>query len=706
MDEPEIDLRRIFGTIRRQLRIIVAAVIVAAAVAGIAIFSLTPIYTSSALILIDPSKKNLLDPEAQLIGSSASDSARIDSEVELMRSDNILLDVVRSLDLVKSEEFGPSLGLRAQLMALLRIGNISLPTGEEALNQTLGKVRRAISVQRRALTYLISVEARSESPALAADLANAAASAYIADQVDSKVESVLASQSILNTRIEDARAKLAESEVSFDQFIQQNLDRIAQNSSRSDIRRLQEQFDALRSVRQQSASTAELVSDRLAEGDWQTIVASLQSDALTELEQQREALTDQLTTSDAQSPGSVDLRARLAQIEAEMRSAAEGEISGLRASIQSSEAEEDKLRQELRQIVLQGDLPPEILTQIYEVQQNAQIARDQYQNLLSRSQDLDAQANLQIADGRVVSPALAPSTASFPNNTIILALAIMGGLAVGVALAFLYENFVGGFVSEDQLESVLRVRVAGSVPFAKMPSERDSLADTVLTSPLSAFAESIRRIRASIDQSLRHQDPAMARVIVVSSTAPHEGKSTLALALGRSYAQAGQNTLLIDGDMRKPSIHRHVGADPSFGLLEYLKDPNDGQIEITSIVSRDQSGLSLVLGARRSDVPTDQLIMQPAFRRLIDASRRTFDVVVIDTPPVGPVVDALYVARFADVVLFISKWGATSQSDAKQAVGLLQSSVDDATPTLAVLNGTHASQSNYYRKYGAYYSEA
>src|SRR5688500_10341081 len=201
MPENEIDIRAIFGLLRRRLRLIIVTVVAIVTLAGLATFALTPIYSATALVLVDPSRKDLLDPETSM-GNSASDSARVESEVELVRSDNVLMTVIEQLDLVSDDEFGVKLDLRSCLLAMMRLDDGAPPTGDQALSQVLNKVRSSVTAQRRGLTYLIAIQARSESPARAAELANAITNAYITDQVASKVTSTLASRDILRARIE------------------------------------------------------------------------------------------------------------------------------------------------------------------------------------------------------------------------------------------------------------------------------------------------------------------------------------------------------------------------------------------------------------------------------------------------------------------------------------------------------------------------
>lgn len=702
MEDAEVDLRNVLGLLRRQLRLIVASVIVVVTLAGLVTFSLTPIYSATALILVDPSRKNLLDPDAQ-IGSGVSDSARIDSEVEILRSDNVLLKVIEAENLTADAELGASLSLRERILTLLRLYEPQPPTAAEALHQVLNNLRNAVSIQRRGLTYLISVQGRSPDSEQAARIANAVAGAYIDDQVAAKVASTLSSRDILQARIQQARDAITASEGAFDSFIDGNVARIATEIGRPDLMQTRQQIAQLEANRRARSQLADAAQADLANADWQALVASLQSSALTELARQRTELTARLATADA-----TDLNEQLAALEISLRDTASLEVAGLRNAITAAQQQETELRQQLRQSVLASALPAAILTDLYGLRQNAELARSQYQLLLSRLQDLETQADLQVADSRIVSPALAPQSPAFPNRPLIMALAGFGAIGLGIALAFLYENFIGGFTSEAQLGAVLKTRVASAVPRQKARADKESLANLMVAAPLSVFAESVRRLRATLQQTLRNGKPAAdddkGRVIMISSTAPGEGKTTLALSLARSYALSGSRTLLIDCDLRKPSLHRHLGLEPSHGLLEFL-DGNemDG---LNGIISADtMTDATFIVGAHRSDVPTDQLLTGQSFARLMRAARHTFDVVILDTPPVGPVVDALYVAPVADAIVFVTRWVSTSQLDAKQALASLTEAMAPGTGIVAIINQQDRTRASYMRKYGAYYTE-
>lgn len=710
MEESEIDIRGILGLLRRRLTLIVSTTILVVGIAAAVTFTLTPLYSASALVLVDPSRKNVLDDSAVSGASSAADNARIDSEVELARSDNVLLKVIEREQLIFDDEFGVSVGLTARLLSFLGVPPPALPTGQEALNQSLNKLRNAISVQRRGLTYLISLQARSEDPAMASDLANALAEVYIEDQLSSKISSAVASLEVIQSRLEQARTGIVASETAYDQFIADNIDAIARDSGRTDLANLQNQIAALETARTQSASLANTVQVAIADNDINAIVANLESEALNALEQQRQRLERDLADGTGTAT-ELDLRAELSRIEQSILETANSEVSALQQELQGVEDQTASLRQTLRSEVIGSALSADTLTQIFELQQNAELARRQYQTLLSRAQDLEAQVDLQLADSRIVSTALPPDAPAFPNRRLILILAGLAGLGLGVGLAFLYENLVGGFTTDEQVATVLKRPVAATVPRQQAKSEAASHADLVVASPLSIFSESIRRARTAIDQATRHaqrnsDSEDRGRVILVTSSNPNEGKTTMSLALARSAAMSGQSVLLIDCDLRKPSVHRHLGLEPDTGLLDLLQSRESDQMASlkTIIVSDPLSSASVVVGSRRSNAPTDQLLDNPSFHRILKAARRSFDYVILDTPPVGPVVDALYLCRQADAIAFVVKWASTSQSEAKKNIDALERAAGDDIPLLVALTQQEQSRSEYYKKYSGYYS--
>lgn len=710
MNDQGFDLRSILGLLRRQAKLIAITVLAVLVVATAAVFTMKPIYTASTLVLVDPSRKDLLDPNVQL-GSGSGESARVDSEVELAKSEATLLQTIEDENLIDDPEFGVRLGWRDTVLGFFRIAEPKLPTGDEALQSVMAKLRESITVQRRGLTFMLAIQARSPDPTTAARIANAVAAAYIKVQLDAKIRSTLASRDIIQSRIAGASGAVAESEGAFDKFVEDNIDTITEETGRTDLAALRAQLKEIGASRARDVAMTDLVQRSLEQRDWAAVSANLGSQAISALTAQRQQLVNSLADTVDGSQQSIDLRAEVAKLDSQLESSTAEELTTMRQRVATYQSQASDVRTQLRTSILSSDLPPAVLTNIYELQQNAEIARTQYQTLLSRLRELEAQAYLQVADSRVVSQTLPPSEPSFPNPRQILTLAGLAALGLGVGLAFLRENFVGGFTSEAQLHSFLRGPVISAVPRqkeARIGAGEGGIGEHMVSSPLSIFAESVRRIRVGIDQALQRsqagQPAAGGIVIMVSSASPGEGKSTLALSIMRAYALAGHKTLLIDCDLRKPSIHRQLGLEPSTGLLEYLSHAVKEDALPSIMTVDDESGAQVVLGARRSDIATDSLLSSTTFARLISAARTTFDIIILDTPPVGPVVDGLYLVKHADAIVFVVRWASTSQHDVRHAVTLLQGAKKPEAEILAVLNQQEISRSAYAGKYAGYYT--
>lgn len=712
MDEQEIDLRAILGVLRRHVRLIVLVVVTVLVITGGVVYSLKPEYTATTLVYVDTARKDLLDPEALAGGSSAADNARVDSEVEIVRSIPTLLRVIQDANLLNDPEFMPKLGLRQELMAFLRLAEPTLPTGEEALNNLVDRLRGSISVQRRGLTYLIAINSEAASPETAARIANATADAYIALQIQSKTQSVLNSLDVLEPRIAEATTRLAQSEGAFDTFVEDNATRLSASDS-SNIATLRQQLAQATSERERLGGIVDSASQSLQQLNYEQLASSLQSEAVAGLEKQRTDLLNRLNSLEPSSTDAVDLRGSLSQVEQRLKTTAQQEIQGLQQQVSTYQDEASGLRDQVRQRFLASDLPPDVLTNIYELQQNSTLARSNYERLVARVNDLRAQADLQVADSRVVAQATPPNSPSFPNSRLILVLAGLAAVGLGVGLAFVVDNFVGGFTSTDQLETVTRREVITGIPLQR-PNKREdghiaSAADLVVTSPLSHYSESLRRVRLRLDQLLAtpRADGRQRRgkVILVTSSLPVEGKTTTALALARTYGVAGQRVLIIDADLRKPSLHKQLNIESTSGLHEYLAGEISPE-ESKSIINRDtQSGISVVLSANQSNLPTEHLLTSKTFVQLIEAATQAFDIVVIDTPPAGVVVDGVYLMQFADVILFLTRYASTTQREVLNALKTIDRSKSEETPLVLAMTQEPGNARSYNYKYSSYYTD-
>ncbi|MFD1914502.1 tyrosine-protein kinase domain-containing protein [Halodurantibacterium flavum] len=290
--------------------------------------------------------------------------------------------------------------------------------------------------------------------------------------------------------------------------------------------------------------------------------------------------------------------------------------------------------------------------------QELEAGRRHYMVHLDRLRDLDAQTILQVADSRLVSAAVIPATPAFPNRRMTLAVALALGLGLGLGAAFLREFHAGGVTTQRQLQNLLGLPVLAAVPPAALLLPADGIA----TDPLGPFAEAVRKIRLGLDRD-------GAQVVLVASALAGEGKSTISLALARSFEGAGRRVLLIDSDLRHPGLHELAGLAPELGLLDYLRAPDRAG---PAFCLRDPfSGAEIIAGAAAATGPTDTLLTDGAFARLVAEAREVFDVIILDSPPVLPVVDARLVARHADAILLVAGTGYATRSELLQAAGEL-----------------------------------
>jgi capsular exopolysaccharide synthesis family protein len=704
----EIDLRRVLDLLRRRARLIIVTMLATLALATLVTVSLKPVYSASALVLVDPTSKNLLAPDSQAT-SGSSDSARVDSEAAIVVSDSNLLEVIKELNLVSDPELGVRLGLADTILAWLRMGDAQLPTGDEALADVLASLHKAVKAERNGLTFLIEVSARSRDKAKAAQLANTVAKVYVRRQIDAKINSTLEARDVLRARLSDASAAVVKTENAFDDFLSRNMETIISSTGRQDIADLRQRLVATETERTRLTGLADLVSRSSADKQWTSLASALGSDALKALEAQRQQVLGDIARNAPDAPAAVDLRKQLAQIEENLSKASSRELSSLQGEITTARGRESDLRDNLRRSVLASDLPTDVLAQIYEIQQSSEVARAQYQTLLVRLNDLETQSALQVADSRIVSDALVPDKPSFPNVPLMLAVTALGAVGLGVLVALLYENYVGGFTSDRQLEAVLKVKTIAVVPRVRTVRDdttdgsADTPANALLDAPMSAYAEAMRSARVALDQIIRRRPTADGGTIVmVSSAVPNEGKSSVALSLARAYAISGRKTLLMDCDLRRPSLARLLKLDPRVTLADLLSaDVSSDNLE-AAVQQDPRTPLQVLLSARRPAPRTDHLVAETSFAPLLADARRSFDVIILDTPPIIPVADGRWIAELADIVVLVVKWSATLQQDAHRALDLVEAAKGHDVEVVALLNQTDGSTAGE-RKYSGYY---
>ncbi|MDA7474855.1 Wzz/FepE/Etk N-terminal domain-containing protein [Planktomarina temperata] len=697
-DGTEIDIRALLGVIRRQSRIILYTIASILIVTLAYLFTVTPKYTAVSLISIEPNRDVLSESVAALNNTGAI-SAAVEGEAEIIKSNDVLLALIRTQGLLDDDEFGVTLSNWDRLRNMIGLEVAEEASGTAELQSSITRLREAISVRRKGLTYLIEVGVTSSSPEKAANLSNALAREYITRQIQNKVERTIRARDILSRRVSVAKTELEGIEGEVDGFLTDFIDDFVLQTGREDLKALQIDLDAqtreLEAYRERLAALTSATSGKA----WDRLSDDLVGDATRALLQKRRALNAKLRDTEDGIDAAV-LRAELEALEEDLAEAATDDLRLTRVTVNEFQSSRDSLQQELRTSVLNADLPAGALTDLYQLQQEGGIARSQYQDLLRRLRQLDTLASLQIADATVASQAQAPNRASFPRKKLVLALALVLSAGLGLGLGFLNEFFVGGFASEDQLRDVLKARDVISVP--AISDEGEDVANAIIEAPLSAFSESFRQLKKAVDKLLRGKTSEGASVVLLTSAVPAEGKSTSGLSLARTYQQSGLRTVLVDLDLRKPSLGSKLGLEQNESLLNFLSGEAELESLATAAHTESASGLSMILGGGRPDVPTDSLMGSKRMRELVAHLRTQFDVIVLDTAPVLPVVDTLYLLDEADAVLQMVRFASTNQRDVRRAFGRITQETREGVETIPVLTMEQQQRGAYY--YRGYYS--
>lgn len=698
----EIDLKNLFGILRRQLRIIIYATIAAVALAMVYLFSVTPKYTATALIAIEPNRNILTDVGSEISNSTAL-SATVDGEIEILRSNDLVKSLVATQGLISDEEFGVQLGQVSRWRSLLGFEVDQEIDPDRAVLGVVNRVKSAISVSRLGRTYLIQVSFTSETPEKAMILVNALAEHYIESSVQKKIEATLVARDIISSRVAAAREELELAEENVELFLDEFTAQYISQSKRPELLALESQIAERDLTISELETLLSSSSSSLQSRDWAALDAQILSEASQNLIRQRDDLNRQIEQSDADLDVEA-LRAALAVLDDQIAAATADDLSATRRDIASFRTERDEFEANLRGEVLSSDLPAGALTNLYQLQQEGEIARNQYQDLLQRLRQLDTLSELQVADASIASSALEPTGASFPNRRLTLAVSIVLGLMLGVGIGLLSEFVIGGVVSEDQLADLLRVPNAVGVPALNDEKDPMGIASAVMNAPMSGFAESFRQLKHALESQMarkKPQDDGQGRVILVTSAVPFEGKTTSATSLARTLALAGNRVVIVDMDLRKPSISERIGVEPNDSLLKYLSKELDFEALGRAYGEEQETGLSYLVGGGRAKVPTDALIGSPRAKKVFEVLREGFDYVIIDSAPVLPVVDTLYLAPYVDAVVMAVRYASTAQRDAVRAYQRITNEMPDDVsfvPMLTMEEGQRR-RAYYYRGY-------
>ena len=418
---------------------------------------------------------------------------------------------------------------------------------------------------------------------------------------------------------------------------------------------------------------------------------------------QREA--DLLARYNSRHPAVVNVEAEKQDIQRSIAAETQRMVESVKNEYALAKARETATERAMREATGQGGLDSEDAVRLRELERTAAVNKSLFEDFLQKAKVSEEQSTFRARDVRVISPAQ-PGGQSFPNSQRVLIMALLAGIGLGVGGALAMEMMNVGFTTARDVEQLLEVPVLASVDkIDKSKLKKDGASIPVpfyqLHHPLSAFSESIRTLRSGILMSDVDRPP---KIIQVTSSCPGEGKSTIAMSLAISAAGSGQKVALVDADLRHPSTSKFFKLDQKKGLVDLLT----GAVALGETMFRTDNFTIIPAGAKSLNPP--DILGSERMRALVGQLREEFDYVVIDTPPVGPVVDSVIVAGLADKTIFVIRWASTARDMVQTCIQKVsaQKRVGGVAMNLVVQDRAkkYGSDVHYVgREYAKYYSE-
>jgi succinoglycan biosynthesis transport protein ExoP len=712
-----IDLRQVQDFFWRRWKLILSTAAVIAAVTYIALLAVTPRYTATAQVLLDPGNQKLLGT-ANLIPELSLDSGNVDSQLSLIRSTNLLRRVVEQTKLTQDPEFGASVqpGLFSLLTSWFSTKDEAdpkaAPSASDAIPsdvlRAIGRLRSALEVTRIQRTYVISIAVTSEVPVKAAYLANAVADAYVVDQLNARYDAAKTAANWLAQRMEGMREQVKQSEEAVASFRRQH--GLLTTSSEGKLTINEQQLSELNG--KLVAARAETAAHRAAYeqavqmqqhgGSLQTVSEVVRSPVISQLRNQQAQAAQKIAELSSRynndHPLMVRARAELRDINNSIAAETGRIIANLKNEYDVAKAREDSMQKSLDQISGASGLDNSVGIRLRELERNNAANKTLFENFLSQAKITSAQSTFDVRDSRIISPASKPGFASFPKKTLVLSLALVVGCLIGIGGGVALDMLNSGFTTQREIEEKLGIPVLASISLLP-PAERTINGKVLDPSsychmkPLSRYAEAVRTLRMGV-QMADVDDPA--KVVLVTSSIPQEGKSTIALSLAFSALKAGLRTVIIDADLRHPSVSRFFGLEKGPGLVDLLT----GAVGVEqTIITGD--GLTVVPAGSKSQNPPD-LLGSARMKALVEKLRATYDYVIIDTPPVGPVIDAKVTMQLADKVIFVVRWQRSTREMVAQSIDGLNAERKLAGIALAMVDETKVPRYGPYSYYSSY----
>lgn len=717
--QPEIDaldLVQYWRAIARNWWRIAALAILVGLIATLYAYSLTPIYRASATLLVEGSRPRnpALAMEELYVAYSGTTRDYFLTQFEIIKSRDFAQRLVRSMGLVKHPEFDPRQAPKPWY-SLSKAASPEAVTDAQLEDGVVDAVMGRTSLQPVRNTQLVRVSFDAVDPELAAKVPNELAKIYILADLESRIDSTRKSTEFLTQQVQTLKDKLAQSERALQEFREREKIVEAKGVSLAGAsRQLEELSSALIDARRKRADleaayeqiTTASKQSKSGEG-LESLPIILRNPVVqrakdNEVEAERR-LGDASKRYGPDHPRMVAAQADIKAAQENLRRQIAVVAQSVAKDYELAKANEGAIERALARAKSDIQSYNRREFELQALERDVAANRQLYDSFMQRSREAKA-GEMQMPIARVIDEARRPGTPIGPNKRGIVSTAVFVALLVGAALALLIERVNNTVKASHEVESKLGARALGVLPITAV--NRDAPVERMFTeSNMSAFSEAIRTIRSSV---LLTGLNSKHKVVLLTSSVPEEGKTTLALNLAFAFAQV-KKTVLVEADMRRPRFSRILEQDRHRpGLSEMV---GEGRSPAECIFQVPDSTLHVLQAGRVPSNPLE-LISSRGMEAAIERLKEDYEIVLVDSPPVQLVSDAVMLSQLASSVIFVVRAESTPYPVARHALNRLNRA---GAPLLGVvLNqidleradsfyGEYSGYGNrYYRKYGYY----
>jgi succinoglycan biosynthesis transport protein ExoP len=697
-------------------------------VVAIASLKMTPVYEASGSIEINKADSGLINfNNSPTFNVDYYDPTELETEVMILQSDLLALQVVKELALDRRPDFG---GKTSAPPSSLDLAPDLLQANSGRTSVLLSSFRGNLKVSLSPNTHIVKVSFRSPDKDLTAIVVNTLMSTYAENNFKSRFDSTMQASDWLSKQLVDLQMKVETSQEKLVRYQKEHeilgIDE-KQNITTAKLDELNKALTAAESERMDKESVYRLVqagdSDAIAsaasvldESEAGGHSASSLLESLRAKQADVKIQVAELSTQFGPSyPKVAQLNGQLKEIEAQILGETKKVAGKIRGQYMAALQRENMLHDALEKQKQEANKLNESAIQYSILKRDLESYRQLYEGLMQKMKEAGVSAGLKSNNFRIVDVARVPTSPVEPNIPRNLAFALILGLTSGVGVAFLLEGLDSTVRTTEQAQMISGFAPLGMIPLGSrtardgtnskrlvIASSKEVVELVTQVRPQSQMAESYRALRTSLLLSNLGAPP---KVIMITSALPQEGKTTTSINCAVVLAQKGIRVLLIDADLRRPSIHKTLGMGPRSGLSNVLT----GSATLQQAITRSPLLPNLwVLPAGTPPPNPAELLASTNMRDVLEELRGQYDHIVLDTPPALSVTDAVVLSQRADAVVLVIRSGQTTKQALRRSrdilmqvnakvSGVLLNAVDLSSPDYYYYYEYHGKYSGYYR---------